>query len=58
MAALGLLLVRAQAAGAVRADLTLDDLTLLFAATRGAERRLPGGAPRMLALLLDALRVS
>lgn len=50
------LVARAREAGSVRADVTLDDVWLLFAATRAAERRLPGGGRRMLQLLLDALR--
>ncbi len=55
---LGALLVRARAAGSVRADATPDDIPLLFAATRAAERRTPGGGRRMLHLLLDALRTT
>lgn len=50
------LLARARDAGAIRADAVLEDVFLVFAATRAAEQRLPGGAPRMLALLTDALR--
>ena len=50
------LLVRAREAGSVRADATRDDIALLFASTRAAERRLPGGGRRVLRLLLDALR--
>jgi AcrR family transcriptional regulator len=54
--ALGALLLRAREHGSLRSDATPDDIPLLFAATRAAERRAPGGGRRMLHLLLDALR--
>jgi AcrR family transcriptional regulator len=47
------LLAAARAEGRLRADVTVEDLRLLFAATRAA-RRLNTGSPRMFELLLDA----
>jgi hypothetical protein len=48
------LLQDARAEGRLRDDATVEDLRLLFAATRAA-RRLDAGWPRMLELMLDAL---
>ncbi len=48
------LLAAARTEGRLRADATVADLRLLFAATRTA-RRLDAGWPRMLELMLDAL---
>ncbi|WP_274914613.1 TetR/AcrR family transcriptional regulator [Streptomyces sp. WZ-12] len=70
LAALGVLLARAQHAGAVRADVDLDDVRVLLAGCLTMERRRsagrgaagadgePGAVPagRMAALLLDGLR--
>ncbi|NUP46554.1 MAG: TetR/AcrR family transcriptional regulator [Catenulispora sp.] len=56
--ALGELLRRAQDAGAVRADVTIDDLHALVVGTVAAVRAsAPQDAPRVGALLSDALRV-
>ncbi|GGU81219.1 hypothetical protein GCM10010211_54150 [Streptomyces albospinus] len=71
VAALGVLLVRAQEAGAVRADVELEDLRVLLVGCTAMERRRAGGtgpadggagpgaasAGRMTALMLDGLRV-
>ena len=51
------LLDRARGRGALRADATVTDVRLLFAATDAADRFQPGARGRMLDLLLDALRV-
>jgi AcrR family transcriptional regulator len=48
------LLDAARAEGRLRDDATVEDLRLMFAATRAA-RRLDAGWPRMLELMLDAL---
>jgi AcrR family transcriptional regulator len=48
------LLEATRAEGRLRADATVEDLRLLFAATRAA-RRLDAGSPRMLELFVDAL---
>jgi AcrR family transcriptional regulator len=48
------LLAAARAEGHLRADATVEDLRLLFTATRAA-RRLNAGWPRMLELMIDAL---
>ena len=48
------LLAAAHAEGRLRADATVEDLRLLFTATRAA-RRLNAGWPRMLELMIDAL---
>jgi AcrR family transcriptional regulator len=50
------LLDRARGAGAIRADATVTDLRLIFAATHAADGFQSGARGRMLALLLDALR--
>jgi AcrR family transcriptional regulator len=49
------LLADARAEGRLRADATVLDLRLLFAATRAAKRVEPAHWPRMLELLIDAL---
>ncbi|MEO6858819.1 MAG: TetR/AcrR family transcriptional regulator [Solirubrobacteraceae bacterium] len=49
------LLADARAEGRLRADATVVDLQLLFAATRAAKRVEPEHWPRMLDLLIDAL---
>ena len=49
------LLADARAEGRLRADATVLDLRLLFAATRAAKRVEPESWPRMLELLIDAL---
>jgi AcrR family transcriptional regulator len=49
------LLCKARAEGRLRADATVLDLRLLFAATRAAKRVEPQNWPRMLELLIDAL---
>ncbi|MEA2214408.1 MAG: hypothetical protein QOF83_4356 [Solirubrobacteraceae bacterium] len=49
------LLTDARAEGRLRADATVLDLRLLFAATRTAKRVEPQHWPRMLELLIDAL---
>jgi AcrR family transcriptional regulator len=49
------LLCEARAEGRLRADATVLDLRLLFAATRAAKRVEPEQWPRMLELLIDAL---
>ena len=48
-------LAAARAEGRLRADATVADLRLLFAATRAARRLEPTGWSRMLELMLDAL---
>jgi AcrR family transcriptional regulator len=53
--ALESLLGTARAEGRLRADATVLDLRLLFAATRAAKRVEPEQWPRMLELLIDAL---
>ena len=50
------LLDRARGDGAIRADATVTDLRLIFAATHAADEFQSGARGRMLALLLDALR--
>ncbi|MCW2953268.1 MAG: regulatory protein TetR [Conexibacter sp.] len=55
-AAIEQLLVKARAEGTLRADATIEDVYLVFAGARAGEQRLPGGARRMLELLVDALR--
>jgi AcrR family transcriptional regulator len=50
------LLDRARSDGAIRADATVTDLRLIFAATHAADEFQSGARGRMLALLLDALR--
>ncbi len=49
------LLDAARAEGRLRADASVEDLRLLFVATRAARRMSPDSVPRMLALMLDAL---
>jgi AcrR family transcriptional regulator len=49
------LLATARAEGRLRADASVLDLRLLFAATRAAKRVEPQNWPRMLELLIDAL---
>jgi AcrR family transcriptional regulator len=55
-AAIERLLAKARAEGTLRADATIEDVYLVFAGARAGEQRLPGGARRMLELLVDALR--
>ncbi len=50
------LLAAARAEGRLRADATALDLRLVFAATRAAKQVEPDHWPRMLELLIDALR--
>ena len=50
------LLVRAQEAGVVRADLTTDDLMTLQSMVDAAADRDPEGWPRFLEILLDGIR--
>lgn len=58
--AVGELVNRAQAAGALRADILPDDIPMLMCAVGEADRVGPPGSqpvwPRMLALILDGLR--
>ena len=49
-------LARAVEAGAFRADLTLDDISLLLTGVRAAERERPGAGLRLLELALGGLR--
>jgi AcrR family transcriptional regulator len=49
------LLAAARAEGRLRADASIDDLRLLFAATRAARRLSSDRVPRMLELMIDAL---
>ena len=49
------LLAGARAEGRLRADASMLDIRLLFAATRAAKQVEPEHWPRMLALLVDAL---
>jgi AcrR family transcriptional regulator len=51
------LLARAQAAGAIRADLEIDDVLALVTATAPSPHRPSGSAPRLLAVIRDGLRV-
>ena len=51
-------LCHARREGRVRADVSTDDLRLLFAATRAAQQIHPQAWRRMLALMLDALAVA
>ncbi len=55
-AAGGALLARAQQAGAVRSDVTIVDLLRLIMAISKATEPAPGGADRLLAVVLDGLR--
>jgi AcrR family transcriptional regulator len=50
------LLARAAEAGRIRADVTPDDIRLLFIGTRAAERVSPGAGERLLELALEGLR--
>jgi len=50
------LLRRAQDAGAVRADLEVEDVTALVAAVLPVAGRAPGSAPRIMAVVRDGLR--
>jgi hypothetical protein len=50
------LLAAARAEGRLRADASALDLRLVFAATRAAKQVEPEQWPRMLELLIDALR--
>ncbi len=52
------LMSAARAEGQLRADATTLDLKLLFAATRAAKRIEPTAWPRLLDLLIDALRAT
>ena len=54
----GRLLKDTQAEGRLRADATVEDLRLLFLATRAARRSPHANVERMLALMLDALELS
>ena len=50
------LLDGARAEGRLRDDATVEDMRLLFVATRAARRMSPDSVPRMLELMLDALQ--
>ncbi|MCW3014586.1 MAG: regulatory protein TetR [Solirubrobacterales bacterium] len=50
------LLDRARVEGTLRPDAVVQDVRLLFAAVRGADRVAPGGGRRIAELLLDGLR--
>ena len=56
------LLQRAQAAGQLRADLTVEDVVLVLMANAGVVRRTaehaPSSSPRLVALLLDGLHAA
>jgi AcrR family transcriptional regulator len=52
------LLHDARAEGRLRADASVEDMRLLFVATRAARRMSPDTVERMLELMLDALRAS
>jgi AcrR family transcriptional regulator len=54
--ALGTLLKRAQAAGAVRRDVTVEEILALVGATLAAATRTGGSATRLFAIVRDGLR--